>query len=50
MAKNIGKNKILSGKHSPGMLAMRQEFHDHPKQSEAGPLKSFSKSFSKRVI
>ena len=35
MGKNFGKNtnKNLSGKHSLGMLAMRQKLLDHAKQS-----------------
>ena len=35
MGKNICKNisKSLSGKYSPGMLAMRQKLLDHVKQS-----------------
>ena len=33
MGKDIGKNisKNLSGKHSPGMLAMRKKLLDHAK-------------------
>ena len=46
MVKNIGKNvsKNLSGKYSPGMLAMRQKLLDHAKQSATDVLKTVSKS------
>ena len=46
MVKNIGKNvsKNLSGKYSPGMLAMRQKLLDHAKQSATDVLKTASKS------
>ena len=50
MSKNIGKDisKILSGKYSPGMLAMRQKLLDHAKQSATDALKNFfKKSHSK---
>ena len=45
MGKNIGKNisKNLCGKFSPGMLAARQKFLDHAKQSAAGAFKTASK-------
>ena len=42
--KNIGKNisKILSGKCSLGMLAMRQKLLDYAKQSETDVFKTAS--------
>ena len=45
MGENIGKNKSknLSGKYSPGMLAMRQKLLDHVKQSATDALKTSSK-------
>ena len=48
-SKNIGKNtgkntcKSLTGKYSPGMLATRQKFHDHAKQSTTDAFKTASK-------
>ena len=41
MGKNIGKNirKNLSGKYSPGMLAMRKKLLDHAKQSATDAFK-----------
>ena len=46
MVKNIGKNvsKNLSGKYSPGVLAMHQKILDHAKQSATDVLKTASKS------
>ena len=46
MVKNIGKNvsKNLSGKYSPGIIAMRQKLLDHAKQSATDVLKTASKS------
>ena len=45
MGKNIVKNinKNLSGKYSPGTLAMRQKFLDHTKQSAIYVFKTASK-------
>ena len=45
MVKIIGKNisKSLSGKYGPGMLAMRQKFLDHAKQSVTDALNTSSK-------
>ena len=45
MVKNIGKNisKSLSGKYSPGMLAVRQKLLDHAKQSATDAFKIASK-------
>ena len=45
MDKNIGKNisKTLSGKYSPGMLAIRQKLLDHAKKSATDALKTSSK-------
>ena len=43
MGKNI--NKSLSGKYSPGTLAMRQKLLDHAKKSATNILET-----SKRVI
>ena len=45
MVKNIGKSisKNLSGKYSPGMLAMRQRFLDHTKQSATDVFKTATK-------
>ena len=42
MGKTIGKNisKNLSGKYSPGMLAMRQKLLDHAKKSATDTLKN----------
>ena len=42
MGKSIGKNirKNLSGKYSPGMLAMRQKHFNHAKQSATDALKT----------
>ena len=47
MDKSIGKNisKSLSGKYDPGILAIRQKFLDHAKQSEEDAIKNFSKKF-----
>ena len=48
-AKNVGKNigkiisKSLSGKYSPGMLAMCQKLVDHVKKSATDALKTSSK-------
>ena len=48
-AKNVGKNivkiisKSLSGKYSPGMLAMCQKLVDHAKKSATDALKTSSK-------
>ena len=41
IGKNIGKN--LSGKYSPGMLAIRQKLLDHAKQSATDTFKTASK-------
>ena len=45
MGKDIGKitSKILSGKYSPGMLAMCQKLLDHAKKSATDALKTSSK-------
>ena len=45
MGNNIGKNisKILSGKYSLGMLAMRQKFLGHTKQFATDAFKTASK-------
>ena len=45
MGKKIGKNisKNLSGKYSPGMLAMRQKLLDYAEKSATDPRKSSSK-------
>ena len=45
MVKNIGKNisKSLSGKYSPGMLAVRQKLLHHAKQSATDAFKIASK-------
>ena len=45
MGKNIGKNisENFSGKHIPGMLAMRQKLLDHAKNSAADAHKTSSK-------
>ena len=42
MGTNIGKNisKNLSGKCSPGMLAIRQKLLDHAKQSATDTFKT----------
>ena len=46
MDKNNGKNisKSLSGKYSPGMLAMCQKLLDHAKKSATDALKTSSKN------
>ena len=46
MGKYIGKDisKNLSGKYSPGMLAMRQNILNHTKQSAADALRTSSKT------
>ena len=45
MGKNIGEkiSKSLSGKYSPGMLAMRQKLLEHAKQSATDAIKTSSK-------
>ena len=45
MGKKSGKNisKKLSGKYSPGMLAIRQKLLDHTKQSGTDAFKTASK-------
>ena len=45
MGKKIGKNisKSLSGKYSPGMLALRQKLLDNTKQSATDAFKTDSK-------
>ena len=45
MGKNIRKNisKSLSGKYSPGMLALRQKLLDNTKQSATDAFKTASK-------
>ena len=51
MVKNIGKNvsKNLSGKYSPGVLAMHQKILDHAKQSATDVLKTASKSATQKT-
>ena len=51
MGKNIGKNinKNLSGKYSPGMLAMRQKLLDHAKKPVTDALKTSSKSVIQKI-
>ena len=51
MGKTIGKNisKNLSGKYSPGMLAMRQKLLDHAKKSAADALKTSSKIVAQKT-
>ena len=51
MGKNIGKNisKTLSGKNSPGMLAMRQKLLDHPKKSATVAFKAASKRAIQKI-
>ena len=41
MSKNVGKNisKNVSGKYSPGMLAIRQKLLNHAKQPATNALK-----------
>ena len=45
MGKNIGKNtsKNLSGKYSPGVLAICKKLLDHVKQSATDAFKTASK-------
>ena len=51
MVKNIGKNVIknLSGKYSPGILAVRQKLLDHVKQSATASFKTASKRASQKA-
>ena len=51
MSKNIGKNtsKSLSGKYSPGMLAMRQKLLAYAKKSVTDVFKAASKRAIKKI-
>ena len=51
-AKNMGKNisKSLSGKHSPGTLAMCQKLLHHAKQSPTDVIKTSSKRVIQKTV
>ena len=52
MGKKIGKNisKSLSGKYSPGMLALRQKLLDNTKQSATDAFKTDSKRAIQKTV